>query len=34
MTASEGLNHEAESENVNVEVEPGDILDLDVEWTE
>ncbi|XP_069145097.1 uncharacterized protein [Solanum lycopersicum] len=34
VTASEGLNHEAESENVNVEVEPGDISDLDVEWTE
>ena len=34
MTASEGLNHEAESENVNVEVEPGDISHLDVEWTE
>ena len=28
------MNHEAESENVNVEVEPGDISDLDVEWTE
>ncbi|TMW80196.1 hypothetical protein EJD97_022949, partial [Solanum chilense] len=34
VTASEGLNHEAESENVNVKVEPGDISDLDVEWTE
>ncbi|KAH0767060.1 hypothetical protein KY290_002974 [Solanum tuberosum] len=31
-TASEGLNHEAESENVNVEVEPGDISDLEEEW--
>ena len=34
VTASKGLNHEAESENVNVKVEPGDISDLDVEWTE
>ncbi|WMV46368.1 hypothetical protein MTR67_039753 [Solanum verrucosum] len=32
VTASEGLNHEAESENVNVEVEPGDISDLEEEW--
>ncbi|KAK4732234.1 hypothetical protein R3W88_025222 [Solanum pinnatisectum] len=31
VTASEGLNHEAESENVNVEVEPGDISDLEEE---
>ena len=34
VTASEGLNHEAEYENVYVEVELGDISDLDVEWTE
>ncbi|KAH0711451.1 hypothetical protein KY289_007410 [Solanum tuberosum] len=27
-----GLNHEAKSENVNVEVEPGDISDLEEEW--
>ncbi|KAH0644906.1 hypothetical protein KY284_032790 [Solanum tuberosum] len=32
VTASEGLNHEAESENVNVEVEPGDISNLEEEW--
>ena len=34
MTASEGLNHEGESENVNVKVETWDILNLDVKWTE
>ncbi|KAH0672481.1 hypothetical protein KY290_024714 [Solanum tuberosum] len=32
VTASEGLNYEAEFENVNVEVEPGDISDLEEEW--
>ena len=34
VTASEGLNHEGESENVNVKVETWDILNLDVKWTE
>lgn len=34
ITANEGLNHEDESKNVNVEVEPQDILDLEDEWTE
>ena len=34
VTASEALIHEAESENVNVEVDLGDISYLDVEWTE
>jgi len=33
VTTNEWLNYEAESENVNVEVEPGDILDLEEEWT-
>ncbi|KAG5605341.1 hypothetical protein H5410_026833 [Solanum commersonii] len=32
VTASEGLNYEAESENVNVEIEPRDISDLEEEW--
>ncbi|KAK6787901.1 hypothetical protein RDI58_016426 [Solanum bulbocastanum] len=32
VTASEGLNHEIKSENVNVEIEPGDISDLEEEW--
>ncbi|KAK4730565.1 hypothetical protein R3W88_023553 [Solanum pinnatisectum] len=32
VIVSEGLNHQAEFENVNVEVEPGDISDLEEEW--
>ena len=34
VTASEGLNHEGESENVNVKVESRDISNLEEEWTE